>query len=267
MHLRHRLIAIAALFLMVPVPVLADKRVTLPSGKSIELLRTSQPSQANSVLTLKYRTMLPAVAVEALRKEAEEVWELLLEDVNKQGLRRAVISAVQPEKASARPGRSSVDFVFEKHEGWWHTLESNERARAKLDAAFIRQLAARIDRAWEQGNLAAMSLYMAKDWTFTVRDATDESMKQAPIDRELFIIGQGDRRAYMSRTERQREILEIAIASDGASARMESRIVDEQTPRLSGRYAVVSRHTDTFELRGDIVLWTAGIHLTEARTP
>src|ERR1700730_2567917 len=111
----------AALLLMSWSGALAGQPLTLGSGSSVEILAVGplQSTQGWSGVMLKYRTLVPLNDVPALRKEADEIWDRFVVDVERGGHRTAVISANAPAKGSLVATGNSYNFVFEKRDGSW----------------------------------------------------------------------------------------------------------------------------------------------------
>jgi len=137
----------------------------LNSGKSVELLELA-PLHGNgwSALNLAYRTKIPSNNIDSLRQEADELWQFFFADAEHSGLSNAIISAVSPPPSTLR-----TNFVYEKADGAWHTLEPNDRK--KLDTAFVTELLARLDLYDQNNDVNALLLYLDNNWSITLISA------------------------------------------------------------------------------------------------
>jgi hypothetical protein len=85
------------------------------------------------------------------------------------------------------------------------------------------------------------------------------------MDRAKFMDFTNAMFAHMTAHRHHREITRIAISDGGAAARVESR--ESETTTVNGHELSTTGPTiDTFELRGDIVLWTKSTTLIEKQT-
>jgi hypothetical protein len=257
----------AALLLASWSETLAGQPLTLGSGKSIEILAVGplQSTHGWSALMLKYRTSLPLTDVPPLRKEANEIWDRFVVDVEHSSYQTAVISANEPETGSIVSTNNSYNFVFEKKDGAWRTLESKERAQAKLDPDFVKEVVDRLDRALDYNEMNTLLLYMANDWIITITKPGEASSDSQTIDRMKFVTISHATLAAASKRQHRREITSISIGEAGNSARVESRETEEMTIN-NHQAAGVGRSTDLFELRGDVMLWTKSTGVIEKQT-
>jgi hypothetical protein len=239
----------------------------LGSGKSVEILAASplQSTAGWSALTLKYRTQIPLTDVPALRKEADEIWDRFVVDAERGGYENSVISANEPEIGSVITTNKAFNFVLQKKDRIWRTLESKDRANAKLDAAFVTEFIDRLDWLLTHNEINAALLYLASDWTATIIDPTKSPSSSQTIDRMTFATVAHANLAAASHHRHNRDIIGISISEAGNSARVESQETEEIT--INGKQvAGVEHSTDIVELRGDTMLWTKTTNVIEKRT-
>ncbi len=152
-----------------------------------------------------------------------------------------------------------------KKDGSWRTLESPERARAKLDSDFIKEFMGRLDSAYEHDNMNALLLYMANDWNMTVINPSGSGPAKQTLDRMKFVTVSHATLAAATSRKHHSEIVNISIDEGRTVARVESRETNDAT--INGRHvAVVERLTDIFELRDDVMLWTKSTDTIEKLT-
>jgi hypothetical protein len=232
--------------------------LTLGSGRSVQILLMGPVYGKDwSGLMLNYRTLIPLNDQVSLRKEVDEIWGRFVADVEHRGYNTAVISANGPAKSNGFfvTTNDSFNFVFWKRDGSWRTLESPERARAKLDPEFVKEFMGRLDSAYEQNNMNALLLYMANDWNMTVLNPKGGAPAQQTIDRMKFVTELHATLAAATSRYHHSEIVNLSIDEGRTVAHVQSRESNDVT--IKGRHvAVVERLTDTFELRGDVMLWT-----------
>jgi hypothetical protein len=257
----------AALLLISWSGAFASQALTLGSGRSVEIL-TLGPLQSTagwSALMLKYRTLVPLDDIPTLRKETDEIWDKLVVDAERGGYEKAVISANGPESGSVVTANKSFNFVFDKKDGIWRTVESKDRAKAKLDVPFVKEFVDRLDWLLIHNELNAVLLYMAGDWTATSIDQTASPPRELTIDRMKFAAVTHATFAAASSHQHHREIVNISIDNSGSSARMESREAEEVT--INGIQIAGVEHTiDAFALHDDLMLWTSTRSVIEKRT-
>ena len=249
------------------LPASAEQLLKLGSGSSVEILAVGplKSTAGWSALTLKYRTQLPLTDVPALRKEADEIWDRFVVDAEHGGYENALISANGPETGSVITTNKSFNFIFQKKDSIWRTLETKDRANAKLDAAFVTEFVDRLDWLLVHNEINAALLYLASDWTATTTDLTKPPSNPQTIDRMTFATVTRATFAAASRHQHHRDILDISIGEAGNSARVESREIEEIT--INGRQLGGVEHSiDIFELRGDTMLWTKTTSVIEKRT-
>jgi hypothetical protein len=260
-------ILLVALFVFAGSDALASQPLTLGSGRSVEVLAVGplQSTHGWTGLMLKYRTEIPLNDVARLRQEVDEIWERLVVDAERANYTNAVISANDAETGFIVTKNNSYNFVFKKSDGSWRTLESNERAQSKLDRDFIEEFVRRLDWALEHNNVNAALLYLANDWTITISNPRDAKSPPQTLDRMRFAAVTHATFAAASNHQHTREIIDVSIGADGTHAQVTSRETEEMTIKdrhVSG----VERSVDSFELRGDIMLWTKSISVIEGQT-
>jgi hypothetical protein len=120
----------------------AAEQLTLGSGKTVEILAVGpiQSTRGWSGLMLKYRTLIPLNDLASLRKEVDEIWDRFVVDAEHGGYQTAIISANEPEKGSIVTTSNSYNFVFEKKDGSWRTLESGDRPRTESRSGFHKRV-------------------------------------------------------------------------------------------------------------------------------
>ena len=256
-----------ALVLLVGSSAMAGQSLTLGSGKRIEILEVArlQSTQGLSGLMLKYRTSVPLGELATLRKEADEIWQRFVVDVERGGYGLAIISANEPETDAVVTTNKSYGFVFEKRDGSWRTLESKGRAQARLDPEFMKEFMDRLDWTYEHHALNAALLYMANDWTVTVSTPNPDGPGPQVMDRAKFVAITNATFAATTAHQHHREITKVTISNGGAAARVESR--ETETATDNGRELTTSGLSiDTFELHGNVMLWTKSTTLIEKQT-
>ena len=92
--------------------------VTLPSGKQIKVLGVGKIhfTESDPALMLKYQTDLSLDNKVAIQQEVEEIWQSFKVDVEKAGLKAAIINANEvPNGMVIKTGRG-YNFVYKKTE-------------------------------------------------------------------------------------------------------------------------------------------------------
>jgi hypothetical protein len=253
-----------ALLVLSGLETFAGQPLTLGSGKSVEILAVGplQSTAGWSALMLKYRTLIPLSDVPTLRKEADEIWDRFVVDVEHAGNLTAVISANEPEKGFVVTSNSSYNFIFEKRDGLWRSPESSGRAQAKLDPDFVREFVNRIDALLQHNEMNALLLYMALGWTVTITNPTESASGPQTIDRMKFVAATHAAFAAASSHQHGREIIDIAINEGHDVAQVQSReneVIITSDRQITG----TERSTDVFELRDDVMLWTKSTSVIE----
>lgn len=262
-----RLGCIVSAALLLALPASAEQLLKLGSGTSVEILAGGplQSAAGWSALMLKYRTQIPLTDVPTLRKEVDEVWDRFVVDAERGGYDNALISANGPETGSVITTNKSFNFVFQKKDRVWRTLETKDRANAKLDAAFVREFVDRVDWLLIHNEINAALLYLANDWTATVTDLTKSPPSPQTIDRMTFATVTHATLSAATHHQHHRDIIDISINEATDSARVESRETEEVT--INGRQIAGVEHSiDIFELRGDVMVWAKTTSVIEKRT-
>ena len=246
---------------------IAGQPLILGSGSSVEILSVGplQSTQGWSALVLKYQTGIPLIELKSLRDEVNEIWDRFVVDVEHGNFQSAIISANEPAKGPIVTTNNSYNFIFQKTDGSWRTLESKERATAKLDPDFVREFVERVDRTLDNNEMRALLLYLANDWTITIIGPDGDTSGPRTMDRMRFVSETYAAFKAASHRQHHREITAISVGDGAVSAQVESRETEEITVndrRISG----VERSTDLFELRGNVMLWTKSTSVVERQT-
>ncbi len=102
----------------------------LPSGREVKVIGigTMFFSKGDQALMLKYRTDLRLDDHDQVRKEVEEIWQAFRIDVERAGLKAAIISVHEPPKRMLIVSTNKTyNFVIQKSEtGAWVFLEDRE---------------------------------------------------------------------------------------------------------------------------------------------
>ena len=105
----------------------------LPSGREVLVIGITRMffTKGDPALVLKYRTDLKLEDHEQLRKEVEEVWQAFRVDVEREGLKAAVIRLQEtPRRVLIITKSRGFSFVVKKSDaGAWEFLD--DRAAAK----------------------------------------------------------------------------------------------------------------------------------------
>lgn len=95
----------------------------LPSGKEIKVVGTGKMYFSNdeAAMSLKYITDLPMNDEAALKAEVMEIWDVFRPSVEKEGLKRALITAQAPSKGFIITVNTSRGYAFRKNpSGQWN---------------------------------------------------------------------------------------------------------------------------------------------------
>lgn len=245
---------------------LAAELTTLNSGKTIEILGAGRIFSPNgTALMLKYETKVPLSDLAALRKEADEVWDRFVVNVEQGGFRAAIISANTPKRGFIVTTNESFNFVFEKIDGEWRTKAAKTNEPVRLDEAMVRQFIDRRDWAYRHNNMNALRLLMAKDWFLYFVDESQQAGGRKTIKRDQYVTT--THQIFSGAVDRsyRREILDISIDQQAGTARVESR--EFQVATLNGlTIDVIGRLTEFLELRDGVMLWTKVLAVQEKRT-
>ena len=107
-----------------------EQTLKLSSGKTVRVLAIGPITftQGPPGLMLKYETDLKVSNKAALRKEAEEVWNLLRKDADNGHFQSAIVSANEKPTGLIFRTSSGYNFVYEKRaDGQWHCLEDDRK--------------------------------------------------------------------------------------------------------------------------------------------
>lgn len=102
----------------------------LPSGREVKVLGVTKMffAKGDPALMLKYRTDLRIEDQARLRKEVEEVWQAFRVDVERAGVKAAIISAHEPSRRLLiLSTNKSYNFLIQKSEaGVWEFLDDRD---------------------------------------------------------------------------------------------------------------------------------------------
>ena len=105
----------------------------LLSGREVKIIGIGKVffSKGDPALMLKYRTDLRLDDREQVRKEVEEIWQVFRVDVERAGMKAAIISVQEPGKQMLIVSTSkSYNFVIQKSEaGTWEFLDDRAPRR------------------------------------------------------------------------------------------------------------------------------------------
>jgi hypothetical protein len=105
----------------------------LPSGREVKVLSITKMffTKGDPALVPKYRTDLRLEDHDQLRKEVEEVWQAFRVDVERAGLKAAVISVQEtPKRMLIVTTSKGYNFVVKKSDaGAWEFLDDHAAAR------------------------------------------------------------------------------------------------------------------------------------------
>ncbi len=80
-------------------------------------------TRGDPALMLKYQTDLDLSNKPELKKEVEEIWQLFRVDVEKVGLKAAIVSANEVPKGMLIKTSKSYNFVYKKNgDGSWRSM-------------------------------------------------------------------------------------------------------------------------------------------------
>src|SRR3954454_24524591 len=99
----------------------------LPSGRVVKIISvgTMYFSADDPALMLKYQTDLSISDVVDLTAEADDIWPTFKKDVERAGLKNAIVSATSPSSGGFVSRTTSYNFVYKKAaDGSWHRLPS-----------------------------------------------------------------------------------------------------------------------------------------------
>jgi hypothetical protein len=105
----------------------------LPSGREVKVLGITKMffAKGDPALVLKYRTDLKLEDHDLLRKEVEEVWQDFRVDVEREGLKAAVISVQEtPKRVLIVTKSRGYNFVVKKSDaGAWEFLDAGAQTK------------------------------------------------------------------------------------------------------------------------------------------
>ena len=108
---------------------------TLPSGQTVKVLGVGKMffTKGDAALILKYQTDLNLDDQAALHREVLAIWDVFRQDVERAGLKGAIVSANErPLSHLFWSSNISFNFVFNRVEdGTWREVESKTNARSE----------------------------------------------------------------------------------------------------------------------------------------
>lgn len=124
MHVAPFVIAV----LLLPGATLGEQSsIKLKSGKEVKVVKVGPvygQGMKKLAVELQYETELKVSDLGALRKEADEVWDVFRPDVEKASEKTAIVSAVEKSPPGIVTRSEGYNFVFEKRaDGTWHCLD------------------------------------------------------------------------------------------------------------------------------------------------
>ncbi|MDX1485726.1 MAG: hypothetical protein R3229_14735 [Alphaproteobacteria bacterium] len=243
-----RFLVLAALLALGTQAASADP-FRVNSGKVLDIRSIkAEDAAAGRTLVMTYAGNTPLSDRLALRKEADELWEHFVVNVEAGGYKRAVIRARGPERGKP------VDFIFVKRGAAWRTLENGLGPKGRLNEAFVRGFLDRLREPLRTGSDNAAMLYMGRDWRGTLSDPKFGAYPAKSFDRASYLRQAAAGRAQVADYSQTYEVLGIEVSPDGTAARTETR----QTGRMTvhgQRLTIVTRSIDHFELRGGAMVW------------
>jgi hypothetical protein len=118
---------VAAVMLLIGTAPGDQSNIKLKSGKEVKVVKAGPvygPGMKKLAVELQYETELKVSDHAALRKEADEVWEVFRPDVDRAGEKTAIVSAVERRPPTIVTRSEGYNFVFEKRaDGTWHCLD------------------------------------------------------------------------------------------------------------------------------------------------
>lgn len=229
-------------------------QLKLNSGKSVELLEAREVEAADGkTLMLEYKTRLSLDDTATLRKEADEIWEKFVVEVERGGYKAATISARASKSARSNAATDPFHTAYKKINGAWRTRLRPAGVTAPLNEATIREIVDRQVWAVVHNNYNAWQLFVAKDWQITGVDL--ERTNRLNLDQYLAKVKQT--RDAVEDYRYQFEIVDIAIDRKSGSARLEGRVFQSMT--LNGKVIdVVARVSDVMIVQNGFMVWTHG---------
>jgi hypothetical protein len=118
---------VAAMMLLAGTAPGEQSSIKLKSGKEVKVLKVGPVYGAGMkklAVELQYETELKVSDHAALRKEADEVWEVFRPDVERASEKTAIVSAVEKRPPGIVTRSEGYNFVLEKRaDGTWHCLD------------------------------------------------------------------------------------------------------------------------------------------------
>ena len=115
---------VAAVMLLGGAALGEQSSIKLRSGKEVKVGPVYGQGMKKLAVELQYETELKVSDLAALRKEADEVWEVFRPDVEKASEKSAIVSAVEKRPPGVVTRSEGYNFVFEKRaDGAWHCLD------------------------------------------------------------------------------------------------------------------------------------------------
>ena len=252
--IRSAVIAVALIF-PVTYGAFAGQSLALGSGKTVQILGVGpmQSTQGWSALLLDYRTEIPLEDVPTLRKEADEIWNRFVFDVERAGYKTAFISAHGPTTGLIVKTGKTYKFLFEKKDGAWRTLEPKN---TKLDREFVVQFVDRLDWAYKHNLMNVLLMYMATDWTLSVINPENHAENPFELDRKKYVGMTHSILSEATEGSRHRKITKITINDSGDIAKVDSRIKEELSAK-DQKAISEETVTDHFRLKDKEMLWTS----------
>jgi hypothetical protein len=237
--------------------VFANQSMVLGSGKSIEIIAVGplKFSQGSAALVLKYRTAIPITDMASLRKEASEIWDRFMVDVERAGYQQAIISANEPEEGGVISHSRGFNFIFEKKDDSWRIAEGTRHEPTKLDENFVKEFMDRMDWVYDHNEMNAFLLYLANNFSGTF---TEGAAAPLTVDRKKFAASTYQALSVTKNFKHERKILTVKIADDKISAQVESEEIEQGT--VNGRDTKEVEHSiNTIEVQGSSVVLTKTI--------
>jgi hypothetical protein len=117
----------AAVMLLAGTALGEQSSIKLKSGKEVKVVKVGPvygQGMKKLAVELQYETELKVSDLAALRKEADEVWEVFQPDVEKASEKTAIVSAVEKRPPGIVTRSEGYNFVFEKRaDGTWHCFD------------------------------------------------------------------------------------------------------------------------------------------------
>jgi len=118
---------VATVMLLAGTALGEQSSIKLKSGKEVKVVKVGPvygQGMKKLAVELQYETELKVSDLAALRKEADEVWEVFRPDVEKASEKSAIVSAVEKQPPGVVTRSEGYNFVFEKRaDGTWHCLD------------------------------------------------------------------------------------------------------------------------------------------------